>query len=87
MQKQVVTNLKGLFFLFTQYLQKIIKIKQLSSNDNKKRKEGIMNEIDINKILNEKNVTIKKAAQMMGKSEQFIRIGLRNNRLPFRYSS
>lgn len=46
-----------------------------------------MNEIDINKILNEKNVTIKKAAQMMGKSEQFIRIGLRNNRLPFRYSS
>jgi len=35
----------------------------------------------------EKNITIKKAAQMMGKSEQFIRIGLRNQRLPFRNSS
>ena len=38
-------------------------------------------------ILKEKNITIRKAAEMMGKSEQFIRIGLRNNRLPFWNSS
>lgn len=46
-----------------------------------------MNEINTNTIPKEKNITIKKAAEMMGKSEQFIRIGLRNNRLPFRYCS
>lgn len=46
-----------------------------------------MNEINTNTISKEKNITIKKAAEMMGKSEQFIRIGLRNNRLPFRYCS
>lgn len=32
---------------------------------------------------NEKKVTIKKAAELMGTSEQFVRIGLRNNRFPF----
>lgn len=31
----------------------------------------------------EKNITIQKAARLMGKSEQFIRVGLRNNRFPF----
>lgn len=31
----------------------------------------------------EKKVTIKKAAELMGTSEQFVRIGLRNNRFPF----
>ena len=31
----------------------------------------------------EKKVTIKKAANLMGTSEQFVRIGLRNNRFPF----
>ena len=31
----------------------------------------------------EKNITIQKAAKIMGKSEQFIRVGLRNNRFPF----
>ena len=31
----------------------------------------------------EKKVTIKKAANLMGTSEQFVRIGLRNNRVPF----
>ena len=29
------------------------------------------------------SMTVKKAAKMMGKSEQFIRIGLRNQRFPF----
>ena len=38
-------------------------------------------------ITKEKNITIKKAAEMMGKSEQYVRIGLRNNRLPFRIGS
>lgn len=42
-----------------------------------------MNESNPETIPKEKNITIKKAAQMMGKSEQFIRIGLRNQRLPF----
>lgn len=46
-----------------------------------------MNENNLEIQTKEKNITIKKAAQMMGKSEQFIRIGLRNQRLPFRYSS
>lgn len=31
----------------------------------------------------EKRVSIKKAAKIMGTSEQYIRIGLRNNRFPF----
>ena len=31
----------------------------------------------------EDRVTIKKAANLMGTSEQFVRIGLRNNRFPF----
>ena len=31
----------------------------------------------------EKKVTIKKAANLMGTSEQLVRIGLRNNRFPF----
>ncbi len=30
-----------------------------------------------------KTVSIKEASKLMGKSEQFIRVGLRNNRLPF----
>ena len=30
-----------------------------------------------------KSVFIKEASQLMGKSEQFIRVGLRNKRLPF----
>jgi len=30
-----------------------------------------------------KNITVKQASKEMGKSEQFIRIGLRTNRLPF----
>lgn len=30
-----------------------------------------------------KTMSVKEASQLMGKSEQFIRIGLRNNRLPF----
>ena len=42
-----------------------------------------MDETNSKILTNEKNITIKKAAEMMGKSEQFIRIGLRNNRLPF----
>lgn len=46
-----------------------------------------MNEDNPETIPKEKNITIKKASQMMGKSEQFIRIGLRNQRLPFRHSS
>lgn len=44
-----------------------------------------MNGISQATTVNEKNITIKKAAELMGKSEQFVRIGLRNNRLPFRY--
>ncbi len=31
----------------------------------------------------EKRVSIQKAAKIMGTSEQYIRIGLRNNRFPF----
>ena len=31
----------------------------------------------------ERNVSIKKAAQMMAKSEQFVRLGLQRNILPF----
>ena len=31
----------------------------------------------------EKRISIKKAAEIMGTSEQYIRIGLRNNRFPF----
>lgn len=42
-----------------------------------------MNETNEQILAKEKNITVKKAAEMMGKSEQFIRIGLRNNRLPF----
>lgn len=30
-----------------------------------------------------KTISIKEASKLMGKSEQFIRVGLRNNRLPF----
>ncbi|MCI8272694.1 MAG: hypothetical protein HFJ55_01250 [Clostridia bacterium] len=30
-----------------------------------------------------KSISVKEASKLMGKSEQFIRIGLRNNRLPF----
>lgn len=30
-----------------------------------------------------KTVSIKEASKIMGKSEQFIRVGLRNKRLPF----
>lgn len=33
--------------------------------------------------LDNKTISVKDAAQMMGKSEQFIRIGLRRQRLPF----
>ena len=31
----------------------------------------------------ERNVSIKKAAQMMAKSEQFVRLGLQRQQLPF----
>lgn len=31
----------------------------------------------------EKNISIKKAASLLGKSEQFVRIGLQRNILPF----
>lgn len=31
----------------------------------------------------EKNIPVKRAAMLMGKSEQFVRVGLRNDRLPF----
>jgi len=31
----------------------------------------------------EKNISVKKAAEMMGKSQQFIRIGLQRGLLPF----
>lgn len=31
----------------------------------------------------EKNITIKKASELMGKSQQFVRIGLQRNILPF----
>jgi hypothetical protein len=58
----------------------IINNNQLSKND---RKEEMMNETNEQILTKEKNITVKKAAEMMGKSEQFIRIGLRNNRLPF----
>lgn len=30
-----------------------------------------------------KTISVKEAAKLMGKSEQFIRVGLRNKRLPF----
>lgn len=30
-----------------------------------------------------RNITVKQASKIMGKSEQFIRVGLRNKRLPF----
>ncbi len=30
-----------------------------------------------------KQVSVKMASKLMGKSEQFIRVGLRNDRLPF----
>lgn len=30
-----------------------------------------------------KTISVKEASKLMGKSEQFIRVGLRNNRLPF----
>lgn len=33
--------------------------------------------------LSEKNLPIKKAARLMGKSEQFVRIGLQRGILPF----
>lgn len=33
--------------------------------------------------INERGITVKKAAKLMGKSEQFIRVGLRNKRFPF----
>ena len=31
----------------------------------------------------EKSIPVRKAAMLMGKSEQFVRVGLRNDRLPF----
>jgi len=31
----------------------------------------------------EKNITVQRAAKLMGKSEQFVRVGLRNDRFPF----
>lgn len=34
-------------------------------------------------ISTEKRISIQKAAKIMGTSEQYIRIGLRNNRFPF----
>lgn len=33
--------------------------------------------------VDEKKISIKKASELMGTSEQFVRIGLRNNRFPF----
>lgn len=35
------------------------------------------------KELEVKQVSVKMASKLMGKSEQFIRVGLRNDRLPF----
>ena len=46
-----------------------------------------MNIIRRKRIIEEKNITIHKAAKMMGKSEQFVRVGLQYNKLPFRYSN
>lgn len=34
-------------------------------------------------LIEKESVSVKRAALLMGKSEQFIRVGLRNNRLPF----
>lgn len=31
----------------------------------------------------EKNMSVKRAAELMGKSQQFIRVGLQRNLLPF----
>lgn len=39
--------------------------------------QDFLNEIEA------KTISIKEASKLMGKSEQFIRVGLRNNRLPF----
>lgn len=33
--------------------------------------------------ISEKNISIKKAADMMGKSQQFVRVGLQRGLLPF----
>lgn len=38
--------------------------------------------LEIEKI-NTKSVSVKEAAKVMGKSEQFVRIGLQTKRLPF----
>lgn len=40
-------------------------------------------ENDIKVISIEKRISIRQAAEIMGTSEQYIRIGLRNNRFPF----
>jgi len=34
-------------------------------------------------IIEQDSVSVKQAAIAMGKSEQFVRVGLRNNRFPF----
>lgn len=34
-------------------------------------------------LIEQDSVTVKRAAMLMGKSEQFVRVGLRNNRFPF----
>lgn len=33
--------------------------------------------------INEKNISVKKAAKLMGKHEMFVRLGLQNGTLPF----
>lgn len=33
--------------------------------------------------MDSRTISVKDASKLMGKSEQFIRVGLRNNRLPF----
>lgn len=40
-------------------------------------------EIGLNPEPNEKNISIYKAAELMGKSEQFVRVGLQRSILPF----
>lgn len=34
-------------------------------------------------LIEKDSVSVKRAAALMGKSDQFVRVGLRNNRFPF----
>lgn len=42
-----------------------------------------MDQLNLESIVQQKNLSIKQASNMLGKSEQYIRIGLRNQNLPF----